>query len=187
MLPDGYPWTLEKQLEEAKRRRDKAVLPAKRTLKGDLHLAWKNTPSNKQQVKEPNKGSKKQPNSCGKNSIPNGEKSQKGTHWCRNQAQVASAMGQVGRAKNVGKDGGRVSLARISVRGARHQVKKNCVARGDPGINRLDRIAKQHDIDYSKARHLKDKHKADRSMIARINKLPARKVLWKKWCKPKSS
>lgn len=29
--------------------------------------------------------------------------------------------------------------------------------RGDPGINRLDRIAKQHDIDYSKAKNLRDK------------------------------
>ena len=43
---------------------------------------------------------------------------------------------------------------------------KNRLARGDPGINRLDRIAKQHDMDYTKARHLKDKHKADRTMIA---------------------
>lgn len=59
---------------------------------------------------------------------------------------------------------------------------KNRLARGDPGINRLDRIAKQHDIDYTKARHLKDKHKADRTMIARINLgvKPARKALWKK-------
>ena len=53
---------------------------------------------------------------------------------------------------------------------------KNCVARGDPGINRLDRIAKQHDIDYSNALHLQDKHKADRTMIARINKLPGCKT-----------
>ena len=28
--------------------------------------------------------------------------------------------------------------------------------RGDPGINRLDRIAKQHDIDYSRARSHQD-------------------------------
>lgn len=33
-------------------------------------------------------------------------------------------MGQGGRAKNVGKDRDRVSLARISVHGAKHQVKK---------------------------------------------------------------
>ena len=30
------------------------------------------------------------------------------------------------------------------------------LARGDPGINRLDRIAKAHDIDYGKAKDLKD-------------------------------
>ena len=50
------------------------------------------------------------------------------------------------------------------------------MARGDPGINQLNRISKQHDIDYSKARHLKDKPKADRTMIARINKLPGLKT-----------
>ena len=36
------------------------------------------------------------------------------------------------------------------------------LARGDPGINRLDRIAKAHDIDYGKAKDLKDKWAADR-------------------------
>ena len=41
--------------------------------------------------------------------------------------------------------------------------------RGDPGINRLDRISKTHDIDYSKATSLRDKHKADRKMIASIS------------------
>ena len=46
--------------------------------------------------------------------------------------------------------------------------------RGDPGINRLDRIAKQHDIDYSKARNLADKHRADRKMIKGIQKLKKR-------------
>ena len=49
--------------------------------------------------------------------------------------------------------------------------------RGDAGINRLDRISKTHDIDYSKARSLKDKHKADRKMIASIQKLPGKKTL----------
>lgn len=49
--------------------------------------------------------------------------------------------------------------------------------RGDPGINRLDRISKTHDIDYSKATSLKDKHKADRKMIASIQKLPGKKTL----------
>ena len=47
---------------------------------------------------------------------------------------------------------------------------------GDPGINRLDRISKTHDIDYSKVRSLKDKHKADRKMIKSIDKLPGKKT-----------
>ena len=48
--------------------------------------------------------------------------------------------------------------------------------RGDPGINRLDRISKTHDIDYSHARSLRDKHKADRKMIKSIEKLPGKKT-----------
>ena len=48
--------------------------------------------------------------------------------------------------------------------------------RGDPGKNRLDRISKTHDIDYSKAKSLKDKHKADVKMIASIAKLPGKKT-----------
>ena len=51
------------------------------------------------------------------------------------------------------------------------------LARGDPGINRLDRIAKTHDIDYGKAKNLKDKWAADSKMIAKIDKLPGRKTL----------
>ena len=54
---------------------------------------------------------------------------------------------------------------------------KKRLARGDPGINRLDRIAKMHDIDYDKAKNLKDKWEADRKMIAKIDKLPGRKSL----------
>ena len=33
--------------------------------------------------------------------------------------------------------------------------------RGDPGKSRLDRLVKQHDIDYSRAKTLQDKWKAD--------------------------
>ena len=43
------------------------------------------------------------------------------------------------------------------------------LARGDPGINRLDRLAKQHDIDCSKAKSLQDKWKADTKMIKGID------------------
>ena len=46
---------------------------------------------------------------------------------------------------------------------------KKRLARGDPGINRLDRIAKVHDM--------KDKWVADRKMIAKIDQLPGRKSL----------
>ena len=49
--------------------------------------------------------------------------------------------------------------------------------RGNKGINRLDRIAKQHDIDYTAGRSLKDKHKADRKMIKSIERLPGSKTL----------
>ena len=49
---------------------------------------------------------------------------------------------------------------------------KKRLARGDPGINRLDRIAKAHDIDYDRAKDFKDKWEADRKMIVKIDKLP---------------
>ena len=52
--------------------------------------------------------------------------------------------------------------------------------RGDPGINRLDKIAKQHDIDYSKAKNLRDKWKADTKMIKAIDKLPGSKKMTEK-------
>ena len=52
---------------------------------------------------------------------------------------------------------------------------KKRLARGDPGINRLDRIAKQHDIDYSRAKSLQDKWKADTKMIKAIERLPGKK------------
>ena len=52
---------------------------------------------------------------------------------------------------------------------------KKRLAGGDPGINRLDRIVKAHDIDYDKAKNLKDKWVADRKMIAKIDQLPGRK------------
>ena len=48
--------------------------------------------------------------------------------------------------------------------------------RGDPGINRLDRIAKQHDIDYSRAKTLRDKHAADRKMIKATDRFGRRKT-----------
>ena len=52
---------------------------------------------------------------------------------------------------------------------------KKRLARGDPGINRLDRIAKQHDIDYSNAKNIRDKWKADLKMVHAIDALPSKK------------
>ena len=49
--------------------------------------------------------------------------------------------------------------------------------RGDPGINRLDKVAKQHDIDYSHANNLRDKWKADRKMIKAIDNFKGRKTM----------
>ncbi|PFX14181.1 hypothetical protein AWC38_SpisGene21688 [Stylophora pistillata] len=45
------------------------------------------------------------------------------------------------------------------------------IKRVDPGINRLDKLAKQQDIDHSKAKNLADKHKADRKMITGIQRI----------------
>ena len=56
----------------------------------------------------------------------------------------------------------------------RHLAKR--LKRGDPGINRLDKIAKQHDIDYSQAQNLQDKWKADTKMIQAIDRLPGKKT-----------
>jgi len=54
-----------------------------------------------------------------------------------------------------------------------HPAKR--LKRGDPGINRLDKIAKKHDIDYSHAQNLQDKWKADTKMIKAIDRLPGKK------------
>ena len=54
---------------------------------------------------------------------------------------------------------------------------KKRLKRGDPGINRLDKLAKQHDIDYSRAKTLPDKWKADAKMIKAIDRLPGSKSL----------
>ena len=47
---------------------------------------------------------------------------------------------------------------------------------GDRGVNRLDEIARIHDIDYSKAKNLHDKWKLDDKMIRAITKLPGKKT-----------
>ena len=49
--------------------------------------------------------------------------------------------------------------------------------RGDPGKKPLDRIAKQHDIDYSKAKNIRDKWKGEEKMVKAIDRLPGRKTM----------
>ena len=51
---------------------------------------------------------------------------------------------------------------------------------GDAGISRLDKIARQLDIDYNHAKNLRDKWKADAKMIKTIEKLPGNKTLTEK-------
>ena len=65
---------------------------------------------------------------------------------------------------------------------------KKRLARGDPGINRLDKIAKQHDMDYDRAKNLRDNWAADTKMIKAIDALPGKKPkrkIVKKSCKRK--
>ena len=53
---------------------------------------------------------------------------------------------------------------------------KERLRRGDRGKNRLDELAKIHDIDYSKAKNLQNKSKADDKMIRAITNLPGKKT-----------
>ena len=53
---------------------------------------------------------------------------------------------------------------------------KKRLKRRDPGINRLDKTVKQHDIDYSQAKNLQDKWKADAKMVKAISNLTSKKT-----------
>ena len=76
--------------------------------------------------------------------------------------------------KAIGKTGIEFHIPGYQYAGPGTKLKKR-LARGDPGINRLDRIAKQHDIDYMHARNLQDKWVADKKMIRAIEQLPGKK------------
>ena len=43
---------------------------------------------------------------------------------------------------------------------------------------KIDSICSQHDVDYTLAKNLKDKHIADQKMINAINKLPYKERQW---------
>ena len=76
----------------------------------------------------------------------------------------------------VGQDRHQISLPGYQNLGAGTHLKKR-LKQGDPGVNQLDKIAKQHDIDYSRAQSLVDKWKADTKMIKAIDKLAGSKTL----------
>ena len=84
-------------------------------------------------------------------------------------------MGFWTRHSNVGKTGIEFHWPGYQYMGPGTKLEKR-LKRGDPGINRLDRITKQHDIDYSN-KNLQDKWKADAKMIESINKLPGKKTM----------
>ena len=84
--------------------------------------------------------------------------------------------------KLLGKTGIEFHLPYRNFTGAGTHLEKR-LAQGDRGINRLDEVARQHDIDYSQAKSLKDKHVADRKMIDSIKAFPGKKTLTEKMVK----
>ena len=50
------------------------------------------------------------------------------------------------------------------------------LTRGDEGINRLDKVCKQHDIDYGNSQNLQDKHIADQKMVDTINQFKDKSI-----------
>jgi len=97
----------------------------------------------------------------------------------RRQKRRKQRGGKLDIQKALSKTGIEFHIPGYQYAGPGTKLKKR-LARGDPGINRLDRIAKQHDIDYSKARNLQDKWAADRKMIRAIEQLPGKKKLTEK-------
>ena len=77
--------------------------------------------------------------------------------------------------KLLGKTGIEFHWPRYQYMGPGTHLKKR-LTRGDPNINRLDRIAKQHHTDYSKAPNLRDKWKADEKIIKAIDRFPGKKT-----------
>ena len=109
-----------------------------------------------------------------------------------------SFMGDVSKKLDPGKIGGSVDIQKhLSKLGELHTrtptMKKynycgpgtkleERLASNDPKIrnpiNNLDAICQKHDIAYSEAKSLKDKHKADDVMLDEINKIPYMKRPW---------
>ena len=97
----------------------------------------------------------------------------------RKRPQKGKKRGQRGAAldiqKLIEKKGKEFHWPKMNYLGPGTRLKER-VRRGDRGVNRLDELAKIHDIDYSKAKSLKDKWKADDKMIRAIKNLPGKKT-----------
>ena len=96
----------------------------------------------------------------------------------RKRPQKGKKRGQRGAAldiqKLIEKTGKEFHWPKMNYLGPGTRLKER-LKRGDRGVNRLDELAKIHDIDYSKAKSLKDKWKADDKMIHAITNLPGKK------------
>lgn len=90
--------------------------------------------------------------------------------------QKTSTWLGLGRSETIEQDRVRISLAGVSVHGILDPFEEKLETRG-PGIIRLDRIAKEHDIDYSLAKNLKAKNAADHQAIKAIKEQGGRKTL----------
>ena len=97
-----------------------------------------------------------------------------------NQNRSPLNQGQRGAAldiqKLIEKSGKEFHWPKMNYLGPGTRLKER-LRRGDRGVNRLDELAKIHDIDYSKAKNLQDKWKADDKMIRAISKLPGKKTM----------
>ena len=78
--------------------------------------------------------------------------------------------------KLIEKTGKEFHWPKMNYLGPGTQLQKR-LRRGDQGVNRLDGLAKIHDIDYSKVKNLQGKWKADDKMIRAISKLPGKKTM----------
>ena len=98
----------------------------------------------------------------------------------RKRPQKKRKRGQRGAAldiqKLIEKTGKEFHWPKMNYLGPGTRLKER-LRRGDRGVNRLDELAKIHDIDYSKAKNLQDKWKADDKMIRAISKLPGKKTM----------
>ena len=83
--------------------------------------------------------------------------------------------GKVDLQKALAKTGIEFHLPGYQFAGPGTKLQKR-LALGQQGKNRLDRIARTHDIDYSMATSLHDKWKADDKMIQAIAQLPGKKT-----------